>query len=86
MKFIASMVTLSILIAGSQIPANAEVKSDKALKHSFSYVNDTPVLKPDTMTLFLLELPKQKDSSGSKVSPDKPQCFATNKQFVNCFH
>jgi len=86
MRFFLPIVIFIIVFAEFHLPGNAEVKIDEALKQNFSYINDVPVLKPDAPALLLLELAKQKDSTSSKATPDKPQCFATNKQFINCLH
>lgn len=84
MRFLFSMLTLCVMLAGSRLAAQAEVRIDESLKRDFSYTSAAPVLKPEAMTFLMLQESKPKENPESKTGFSKPQCFAANKQFVNC--
>lgn len=84
MRFFLAMLLFSLSLSGFSPAANAEVNIDESLKQNFTYLDAAPALKPNAMTFLMLQSPKQKETSESKPVAEKQQCFASNKQFVNC--
>lgn len=83
MRIVFSLVVLTFVLCSS-IAVKAEVAVDESLRKNYSYIDAAPELEADAMTFLLLESNEPNQPSETSESKSQPQCFATNKHFVNC--